>query len=270
MVPLDYLALRLARRHLPQSITRALLHRGIFIKPGLETTSPDRATRRFIDCLAATGDAVTGKRVLIFGYGGGYGVGVGLLEAGAEHVVLLDPFAQPVDRINLGFASTGSPFLSAENGKAVPNPEYLTLIHTSLAEYLDRGGEPADLVLSNSVLEHVDGLAVVVPQLARATRPGGSQLHYVDMRDHFFKYPFEMLCHSERVWRHWLNPGSNLNRLRATNYERLFKTSFTDVQVEPLESYPEEFQAVKSRIRREFLTGDDARDAVVRILIRAK
>src|ERR671914_662891 len=101
MMPLDYLALRLVRRHLPDSIVRALLHRGIFIKPGLETTSPDQAVRRFIEGLAAGGDAVHGKRVLIFGYGGGFGVGVGLLRAGASHVILLDPFAQPVDRINL-------------------------------------------------------------------------------------------------------------------------------------------------------------------------
>ena len=269
MVPLDYLALRLVRRHLPDRITRALLHRGIFIKPGLETTNPDQAIRRFIDGLAATGDTVTGRRVLIFGYGGGFGVGVGLLQAGARHVVLLDPYAQPVDRINVGFAATGSPFLSVGNGRAVPNPEYLTIVHTSLAEYLDRGGEPADLVLSNSVLEHVDGLTHVVPQLARATSLGGRQLHYVDLRDHFFKYPFEMLCHSERVWRRWLNPGSNLNRLRATDYERLFKASFTEVQVEPLESYPQEFHALRSRIRPEFLTGDEAQDAIVRILVRA-
>jgi SAM-dependent methyltransferase len=185
-------------------------------------------------------------------------------------VVLLDPFAQPVHGINLGFAASGAPFLFVENGRAVPNPEYLTIVHVSLAEYLDGGGQAVDLVLSNSVLEHVDGLALVVPQLARAMRPGGRQLHFVDLRDHFFKYPFEMLCHSEGIWRRWLNPGSNLNRLRATDYERLFRASFEDVQVEPLESYPEELLRVKQRIRSEFLTGDDVQDAVGRIVLRAK
>jgi SAM-dependent methyltransferase len=270
MMPLDYLVLRLVRRHLPDSVVRTLLHRGIFIRPGLETASPDQAIRRFIDGLAAAGDTVRGKRVLIFGYGGGFGVGVGLLRAGASHVVLLDPFAQPVDRLNLAIAETSAPFLTAEDGRAVPNPEYLTVVHTSLAEYLEGGGKPVDLVLSNSVLEHVDGLALVVPQLARVMRPGGGQLHFVDLRDHFFKYPFEMLCHSERVWRRWLNPGSNLNRLRVADYERVFRASFRDVQVEPLEAYPEELRAVRSRIRPEFLTGDDAQDAVGRIVVRAK
>jgi hypothetical protein len=49
------------------------------------------------------------------------------------------------------------------------------------------------------------------------------------MRDHFFKYPFEMRCYSEKSWRRFLNPGSNLNRLRVWDYVRLFSSRFSRV-----------------------------------------
>ena len=47
MPPLDYLVLRRIRRHLPDRAIRALLGRGLIIRPGLETRSPHAATRRF-------------------------------------------------------------------------------------------------------------------------------------------------------------------------------------------------------------------------------
>lgn len=248
MIPLDYLALRLVRRHLPDRLVRALLARRLFITPGLETTDPEAAVRRFQEALASEGAAVAGQRVLIFGYGGSFAVGRALLRAGARHVVLLDPYAAP---------------------EAREPPEALTVVHGPLEAYLESGGPPADLVLSNSVLEHVDDLPRAVPQLARATAPGGRQVHFVDLRDHFFKYPFEMLCHSERIWRGVLNPGSNLNRLRAPDYERIFRASFSRVSVEPIEADLPAFQRARHRIRPEFLTGADGRDAITRILLRA-
>lgn len=268
MMPLDYAVLRLVRRHLPDRVVRQLLARRIVIRPGLETTDPSAAIQRFLDAIAADGAAIAGKRVLIFGYGGNFGVGLGLLRAGARHVVLVDPYAEPVRAVNLALAQ-GSPYLTVEGSEARPVPEWLTVVDAPLGSYLAAGGAPADLVLSNSVLEHVGDVPSAVPELARATAPGGRQFHFVDMRDHFFKYPFEMLCHSERVWRGWLNPGSNLNRLRAWEYERIFRASFPRVTVEPLATDLPAFRAARARIRPEFLSGDDARDAVTRIFVRA-
>ena len=268
MLPLDYLALRVVRRHLPDRVVRQMLARRIVIKPGLETTDPAAAIQRFLDAIAAAGTGIAGRRVLVFGYGGSYGVGLGLLQAGARHVVLVDPYAEPVRAVNLGFAA-GSPYLTVVNGEARPVAEFLTVIDAPLGAYLARGGAPVDIVLSNSVLEHVGDVAGTVPELARATAPGGRHFHFVDMRDHFFKYPFEMLCHSERVWRGVLNPGSNLNRLRAWDYERIFRASFSRVTIEPLAADLPALRTVRHRIRPEFLTGEDGRDAVTRIFVRA-
>ncbi len=251
MPPLDYLVLRLIRRHLPDRAIRALLGRGLIVRPGLETRAPQAAARRFLDALKAAGETITGRRVMIFGYGGRFDVAVELLRAGAGHVVLVDPYASPLPASKL----------SAEPG--------LTVVNAPLDSYVSSGGEPVDLVFSNSVMEHVGDVAGAVKDLARVTAPRGQHFHFIDLRDHVFKHPFEMLCYSERQWRQFLNPGSNLNRLRAGDYQRLFSERFGQVQVEILYSDFPAFRAVRGRIRPEFLSGNDERDAATHILLRA-
>jgi SAM-dependent methyltransferase len=269
MPPVDYLVLRLIRRHLPDRAIRALLRRRLFIRPGLETRAPPLAARRFLDTLKAAGETVAGRRVMIFGYGGRFDVGVRLLRAGARHMVLVDPFATPLPSARLDPESVAGPYLTVSGSTVVPDPQWFTVVPAPLRTYLGKGGAPVDLVLSNSVLEHVDDLAGTAADLARVTAPGGQNFHFIDLRDHFFKHPFEMLCYSERQWRQFLNPGSNLNRLRAWDYERLFSDSFGRVRVEAYYSNLPAFRAARHRIRPEFLSGDEHRDAVTHVLLRA-
>jgi SAM-dependent methyltransferase len=249
--PVDYLALRLVRHYLPDRVVYLLLHRGWIIRPGIETREPAAAIRRFMDAICGAGETVVNRRILIFGYGGRFDVAVELLRAGARHVVLVDPYAAP---------SGPTP---------VPASEWFTVMHAPLQHYLSNGGGPVDLVLSNSVLEHVDDMAGAVADLARVTAPGGQHFHFIDLRDHFFKYPFEMLCYSETSWRRFLNPGSNLNRLRVWDYERLFSSRFPRVTVQVRYSDLPALRATRPRIRPEFLSGDEDRDAVTQVLLRA-
>jgi hypothetical protein len=266
---MDYLVLRLIRRHLPDRAIRALLGRGLIIRPGLETRSPPAATRRFMDGLKAAGQSVAGLRVMILGYGGRFDVGVQMLQAGARHVVLVDPYAPPLPAARLAPESAASAYLTISGSRVVPDPQWFTVLNASLDRYTAAGEEPVDLVLSNSVLEHVNDVAGTAADLARATAPTGQNFHFIDLRDHFFKHPFEMLCYTERQWRRFLNPGSNLNRLRAWDYERLFSQSFGWVRVEAFYSDLLAFRAVRHRIRPEFLSGNEDRDALTYILLRA-
>ncbi|ALG67824.1 methyltransferase domain-containing protein [Beggiatoa leptomitoformis] len=64
-----------------------------------------------------------------------------------------------------------------------------------------------DLILSNSVLEHVDNLENLFIELKRILKPTGKMLHLVDYRDHFFKYPYHFLQFSKKTWHSYLNPG---------------------------------------------------------------
>ncbi len=79
-----------------------------------------------------------------------------------------------------------------------------------------------DLILSNSVLEHVFDLDGLCREMRRVLRPGGAMLHRVDYRDHFFKYPFHFLMFSEAVWQKLLGPG-DLTRRRLSEHVDAFE-----------------------------------------------
>ena len=216
----------------------------------METRDPPAAIQRFLGALNAAGETVRDRRVLILGYGGRFDVASEMLRLGVRHLVLVDPYAP---------TSRGEPL-----------PEFgdrLTVINGPLEAYLDGGGEPVDLVLSNSVLEHVRDVPALIGTLAQVIAGQGHQFHFIDLRDHFFKYPFEMLCWSEPSWRRFLNPGSNLNRLRARDYRRIFSQFFGNVTIEVVAAEPAAFRAAQARIRPEFLTGDDGEDTLTQILL---
>jgi hypothetical protein len=157
-----------------------------------------------------------------------------------------------------------------EGGRAVPDARWITVVESPIEAYADSRVEPLDLVLSSSVYEHLHDPLAVTRSLAPITAPDGAQMHFIDLRDHYFKRPFEMLCYSDWVWRNLLNPGSNLNRWRAWEYERMFARVFPQVEVEVLERDSAEFGRARERIRPQFLSGERGADAVTKILVWAQ
>ena len=109
----------------------------------------------------------------------------------------------------------------------------------------------------------------IIAALAALTLPEGLHLHFVDLRDHFFKYPFEMLTLSERAWRGWLNPTSNLNRFRLGDYRGVFEKIFPQVEITILERDEAAFAHTRRRVRPEFVSGDEKTDSVTQIQILA-
>ena len=268
---LRYLTLRLIRHFLPESITRFLLRRGWIIRPGMETRDPAGAVARYRETLAERNDSLTGKRILVFGYGGNFTVGAELLKAGARHVVLLDRFAPPDNRKNAQLLSPYPEYFRVENNVVRPDPEWITLIHDDVKNLGSlRNKSSVDMVVSTSVYEHLDDVDGLTAALAALTQPNGTHIHFVDLRDHYFKLPFEMLKFSETVWRKWLNPTSNLNRFRLRDYRRVFEELFADVDVRVLERDPGAFAKAESRIRPRFISGDDDHDSVTLIRVTAR
>jgi hypothetical protein len=119
-----------------------------------------------------------------------------------------------------------------------------------------------DIIISSSVYEHLEDVEGITRALAGLTKPDGIHIHYVDLRDHFFKYPFEMLRFSERTWRTWLNPSSNHSRYRLWDYRRAFQACFEQVEIEVLSREEDAFHKVRPHLRPEFVSGDIAEDAV--------
>jgi hypothetical protein len=271
-VNLRYLLPRLARHFLPELLTRFLLRRSWIIHPGLETRAPRLAVERYLQVLEAHGMTLAGKRILVFGYGGYFAVGVGLLRCGAAHVVLCDKFVPPNDHNNLDLSPVYGDYLLTRQGRVLLRPEYLTLLQGDIrATAYDQAIPSVDMVFSSSVFEHLpsEDMDSITAALAALTRPGGIHLHFINLRDHFFQYPFEMLTFSERTWQRWLNPTSNLNRFRLPDYRRIFEKHFKNVSITVLERNLVAFERIQPRIRPEFLTGDTETDSATLVQVMA-
>jgi SAM-dependent methyltransferase len=242
--------------------------RNIIIHPGLETDNPLAAVKRYVELLSERGLSFQGKRVLVFGYGGRFDIGFGLLKAGAAHVILCDKYAPPDEAHNQRvFASEEKYFLMEKEGLR-PRPEWITLLEADIRDaQATKQIEPVDFVISSSVYEHLDDVEGITRALAKLTKPDGIHIHYVDLRDHYFKYPFEMLRFSETTWRAWLNPSTNHNRYRLWNYRNAFKACFAQVEIKILTREEEAFRKLLPRIRPEFVSGNLEEDAVGVILV---
>lgn len=268
---IKYLILRLMRHFMPEAVARFLLKHRWIIRPGLESSDPAAAVENYIKTLSAYGMSIQGKRVLVFGYGGRFAVGVELLRQGASHVVLCDHFVLMDKERNLELLSNYGDYLVAENDDVKPRPEFITLLHGDIRdEVIQNQISEVDYVLSTSVYEHLDDVDGITRALAKLTAAQGTQLHFVDLRDHYFKYPFEMLAFSETVWMNFLNPTSNLNRFRLSDYRKVFDSYFQKNTIVVLAQDESKFEAAHARIRPEFLTGDVSIDSVTLIYVLAE
>lgn len=265
---LPYLLPRLVRHFLPEKIVRTLLLRSWIIRPGVETSNPSAAVKRYADVLSARGLSFHSKRILVLGYGGRFDTGFSLLKEGASHIILCDKYAPPDEAHNLRLFGAEQRYFFVEKRGIRPRKEWISLLETDIRDAQARGEiEPVDIILSSSVYEHLEDVEGITHALAHLTKPDGIQIHYVDLRDHFFKYPFEMLRFSEVTWRRWLNPSSHHNRYRLWDYRKAFEACFGKVEVEILSREEENFRKIQPHLRPEFVSGHMEEDAATTILI---
>lgn len=270
MSRLHYWCMRLIRRSIPQAAVEWMLDRGVLLKPGLDTRAPRESVEQLQESCNRLGMPLAGQVVCVVGYGGSFGIALALLDAGVRHVVLQDPFAplrqariRQIDRRRL------EQYFHHCDGEWHPDPQRITIVREFLDVYVRNHPASADIVFSSSVLEHVDDVERLVGACRELTRPGGVNVHAVDLRDHYFRYPFEMLCYERSTWKRWLD-SCGLNRLRFADYQTTFTRHFPEHRLIVTQALPEEFQQAKTRIRAEFLTGDDEIDGVGTIRVEAR
>lgn len=267
---IKYITLRFARHMLPHSLAHFLLRHNLIIRPGYETRAPEERIHQYRQVLEANGRSFTGQSILNFGYGGNFALACGLLQAGARQVTLVDKYAAPDNHYNQGLLPKYERYLTIQAGQVLPRQEFICLVDDDIHELAAQPNPIRfDIVLSSSVYEHLDEVDEITRSLAALTSPSGCQVHFIDLRDHYFKYPFEMLTFSERTWKRWLNPGSNLNRLRSKDYRAVFESYFNQVKIVVLEQDREAFSCIRDRIRPEFLTGDAEIDSVTQLQVYA-
>ena len=266
MPNLNYILPRLIRHYLPETLVNYLLKHSLIIQPGLETLAPEKAVERYLNKLALHNLSLVGRRVMVFGYGGNLTIGCLLLEAGARQVVLCERqgFSNKFDFRYIG--NRYPQYLKKNADGYTLNPQSLVVYHGDLNQLAEnKSFEKIDLVLSNSVFEHLAEPGHAADCLARLTSPTGSHLHFIDLRDHFFKFPFEMLCYGKAAWERWLNPTSNLNRLRIFDYRNLFSRYFSKIEIVMEERDVDNFSKARPRIQKQFISGDDEEDSITQI-----
>jgi SAM-dependent methyltransferase len=243
-----------------------MLRHNIIVKPGLETSDPASAVRRYSELLHESGKTVEGKNLLVFGYGGSLAIAVELLRAGCSHVTLCDLFPPVNQHINDALLPEFSQYLEIKQGVVVPRSEWIKVYHGDIRSVPDseRLG-PFDLIVSSSVYEHLDDVDGITKALSRLLKPSGHFVAFIDLRDHYFKYPFEMLCYTYRTWKRWLNPTSNLNRYRVWDYRNILERYFQNVGIDVLERDMKNFTRIKKRIRLEYRSGNDSQDSITEI-----
>lgn len=197
---LEYIALRLLRRHL---FTEKLLARcGRFIpyyRCNYNQVDPRPVVDLYERFLGARGLDLAGKRILEVGAGATNSTGYEMSRRfPGSDILLLEPFA------DFDPAADAKLLAGLSRGPEIAKIKERVRRLTDFAEIRDQSIE---VILSHSVLEHVDHPRAFFQELQRVLAPDGVMLHIADYRDHFFKYPYHFLQFSKKFWNRYLNPG---------------------------------------------------------------
>jgi len=254
---LEYVALRVIRRFF---FNEARLHAlGRFlphyrVNQGL--TDPVAIAEAYAADLARLGVSVAGQRILEIGSGAANGAGYALMTMGAAKVVCHEPYAA----LDVGLDAKHLAGLALR----FPDVKFSVVDRVQTLDGLPDGS--IDVVVSNSVLEHVADPSALFASLARLLAPGGVMLHRVDYRDHFFKYPFHFLLFSKFAWKWFLNPG-DLPRWRIDDHLAGLAAAGFATTILEAETDPEAFAQIAGRLHPDYRLRDPDALAVTRAVL---
>lgn len=238
---LEYVALRLIRRFL---LSEKFIHRIAaclpYYRSSVNETSPESIVAAYQSALRASDISLEDLCVVEAGAGRTNVVAYGLATAGAKQVCAIEPFV----RFD---AALDDSLLQ----RCYPNSQSLRDKVSRVNSFDELPDESIDLVVSNSVLEHVGDLNRFFTDCHRVLRSGGRTVHLVDYRDHFFKYPYAFLTFDDSTWSRWLDPG-DLPRWRMYDHVCAMEQADFDVEVVEQSSMPEEFARIKQLLAPRF------------------
>jgi SAM-dependent methyltransferase len=249
---LPYLALRFVRRAcFPTAIPRGVSAWLPGFRSNAGTQSGARVVSLYEKHLAPKlgVDWPRGRRVLEVGIGATNSSSYEIAARGAASTVAFEPFV-PLD------ASLEAALLTECAQRHRIPTEILTANTQRLTTLASCADASIDLILSNSVLEHVADMDALARELRRVLAPGGAMLHLVDYRDHFFRYPYHHLLWSDGVWDRWLNPG-DLPRWRIRDHVESFQRHGLHVEILRNSPLSAEFEKVRTRIHSRFASYDE-------------
>jgi SAM-dependent methyltransferase len=243
---LEYAALRVLRRFcFTEKRLAAWGSRLPYYRVNQGVTDPTAIAAAYAADLGRLGLPVAGKRIIEIGCGSANGAGYALAALGAAQVICHEPYA-------LHDVGLDAKHLEA---LVIRHPGVKFSVVRRVATLADQPDASADIIVSNSVLEHVADTKALFAELARLLAPGGVMVHRVDYRDHFFKYPFHFLLYSKRTWNWFLNPG-DLPRWRYDDHAAALARAGFDVSVLDFTRDEDGFAAVADRLHPDFQDRD--------------
>jgi 2-polyprenyl-3-methyl-5-hydroxy-6-metoxy-1,4-benzoquinol methylase len=214
-----------------------------------------------------------GARILEIGPGWSLANGLLAVAGGAESYVAADP--HPVTTFDSWFyrglramtVEQGDPAVAARFDAVVDvsaararfDEERVRLLPVDAAE-LPLEDASLDVVVSNSVLEHVHRPAEVARETARVLSPGGWAVHQIDLRDHRdFDAPWEFLCYDRADWEQLLAEYSfeYTNRLRLGDWDALFREAGLDVEARRIDKQAPVTPELRARLHADYARRSD-------------
>jgi len=250
----EYFLIGLLRPYVPKGILFAITKRRG--DGNLEEEVPDDCLNSWAAQFKKRQWTFAGKQVLEIGSGRYARFALQMLAAGARKVTLIDPYALPLKQpVHLAMLVGDCAKLGLNCDDVLSRIDVVSCDITALpTPSLD---DRADLAISYSVLEHVRDPEAVLKSCWCWLRPGGVTHHIIDLRDHSlrFRYPFEMLTFSDRLWSRWLDLGGgfHLNRWRAPDYVHAAQTAgFVNVGYEGLSKDEKALKEILPRLQPRF------------------
>jgi len=187
------------------------------------------------------------KTVLELGPGNSLIIAYNLLLKGAQKVILVDKFPlnafyETTDKTSGLLTEQAQPeyfkgeriFMEDIHGKDIISELIETIKKKNLIEFIasdlsDVKGldNTVDLILSNSVFEHIYLPEKTIKRSAKILKKGAFALHRIDLRDHYnFSRPFIFYKYSEKVWQKYLTKlgVSYTNRIRYLQFKKMFES----------------------------------------------
>jgi SAM-dependent methyltransferase len=237
----EYVTLRLVRRFVFSERMANRAARWLpYYASNQNEQKPEQIVSNYVDRLHAIGLHLQSRDILEVGAGRVNLVGYGLVAAGAASATLLEPY--------VAFDAKRDSLLL----KSHPDYAHIDRARVSRVPTFDeiKSGS-VQVLLSNSVLEHVRDLTSFFRECKRVLAPDGIMLHLVDYRDHFFKYPYGFLIFSSKTWSRWLDPG-DLPRWRLPDHVRAMRSAGFEVAELERASQPDAFEEVRDQLAPQF------------------
>ena len=242
---LEYVPLRLLRKFI---LTERLLKNINRILPYYVTNQNQVDPKPIVDqyekYLFAEDIILKGKTILEIGTGATNSTGYEMAARKWGYIHLMEPYA----KFDKGLDDL---LLSRLASPRNYDKQILKSQVQRLGELKAIENQSIDLILSNSVLEHVLDPQKLFSELKRVLRNDGVMLHIVDYRDHFFKYPYHFLQFSKKNWDRFLNPG-DLPVWRLDDSLQIIKELSLSVQIIEQKVDSEIFDRIKPNISNDY------------------